>query len=153
MNKRLQQFLSAEGITQSEFADRLGVARASISHILAGRNKPGFDFLQSLLKHYPTLSIEWLISGKGKMYQSAAKPSPAEPIQQAVQSQGEEAGVLFPSIPQGADNTEESATESIPSRLNAYTKGQAERKAAVGTAKRIQNIIVLYEDGTFQYLL
>ena len=50
MNKRLQQFLSAEGITQSEFADKLGVARASVSHILAGRNKPGFDFLQSLLK-------------------------------------------------------------------------------------------------------
>ncbi|MCR5709058.1 MAG: helix-turn-helix domain-containing protein, partial [Bacteroidales bacterium] len=45
MNERLIKFLSAENITQSQLADTLGVARASISHILSGRNKPGFDFL------------------------------------------------------------------------------------------------------------
>ena len=48
MNNRLQRFLDAENITQSQLAERLGVAKASISHILAGRNKPGFDFIQSM---------------------------------------------------------------------------------------------------------
>ena len=68
MNKRLQQFLNAENISQSQFADTLNVARAGVSHILAGRNKPGFDFIESLLLHYPDLNIEWLITGKGRMY-------------------------------------------------------------------------------------
>ena len=68
MNTRLEQFLAAENITQAAFADKLKVARASISHILSGRNKPGYDFLVRLMKCYPSLNIEWLISGQGRMY-------------------------------------------------------------------------------------
>ncbi|MBQ5983660.1 MAG: helix-turn-helix transcriptional regulator [Bacteroidales bacterium] len=79
MNGRLQQFLDAENITQSQLADSLGVARAGISHILSGRNKPGFDFIEGLARKFPDLSIEWLITGKGRMYKSAAVSAPEEP--------------------------------------------------------------------------
>lgn len=75
MKDRLLQFLSAENITQSEFADSIGVARASISHIISGRNKPGFDFIESTMKHYPALNIEWLINGTGKMYRNNSDDS------------------------------------------------------------------------------
>lgn len=75
MKDRLLQFLSAENITQSQFADTIGVARASISHILSGRNKPGYDFIENTMKHYPALNIEWLINGTGKMYRNAADTS------------------------------------------------------------------------------
>ena len=68
MNFRLQQFLAAENITQAQFADEIGVARASVSHIIAGRNKPGFDFIQNMSRRYPDLNLEWLIQGKGRMY-------------------------------------------------------------------------------------
>jgi transcriptional regulator with XRE-family HTH domain len=70
MNKRLEQFLAAENITQSQLADTIGVARAGVSHVLAGRNKPGYDFLLNIMNHYPDLNIEWLMTGKGKMYKS-----------------------------------------------------------------------------------
>lgn len=68
MYHRLLQFINAENISQSQFADNIGVARASISHILSGRNKPGFDFIEGMARHYPALNLEWLITGKGKMY-------------------------------------------------------------------------------------
>lgn len=68
MNRRLLQFLQAENITQSQFADTLSVARGSVSHILSGRNKPGYDFLESLLLHYPRLNLDWLMTGKGRMF-------------------------------------------------------------------------------------
>ena len=76
MNRRLQQFLEAENITQSLFADTLGVTRASISHILSGRNRPGFDFLESIALHYPEISLEWLLTGRGKMYREPEKTAP-----------------------------------------------------------------------------
>lgn len=63
--------MQAENITQSQFADTLSVARGSVSHILAGRNKPGYDFLESLLLHYPRLNLDWLMTGKGRMYRDA----------------------------------------------------------------------------------
>ena len=77
MNDRLQQFLTAENINQAQFADSIGVARASVSHILAGRNKPGYDFIQNMLKRYPDLNVEWLLTGQGKMYKSRTKEQKA----------------------------------------------------------------------------
>ena len=75
MDKRLQQFLDAENISQAQLAETLGVARAGISHILSGRNKPGFDFLESMATRFPQISMDWLLTGKGRMY----KDSPAVP--------------------------------------------------------------------------
>ena len=75
MNDRLQKFLAAENISQSQLADTLGVARASISHIISGRNKPGFDFLESMAVNFPALSMEWLITGKGRMYRGSEASS------------------------------------------------------------------------------
>jgi len=74
MNRRLLLFLQAQNITQSQFADTLSVARGSVSHILSGRNKPGYEFLESLALHYPTLNMDWLFTGKGSMYKDAAAP-------------------------------------------------------------------------------
>ena len=68
--------MQAENITQAQFADTLSVARGSVSHILAGRNKPGYDFLESLLLHYPSLNLDWLVTGKGKMYREDASAAP-----------------------------------------------------------------------------
>lgn len=82
MNRRLLQFLQAENITQTQLADTLSVARGSVSHILAGRNKPGYDFLESLLLHYPSLNLAWLLTGKGRMYREAGSEDAPEVIQQ-----------------------------------------------------------------------
>ena len=80
MNKRLQQFLDAENISQSQLADTLGVARAGISHILSGRNRPGFDFLEAMALHFPQVSMDWLLTGKGRMYKDALPPAPENPV-------------------------------------------------------------------------
>lgn len=87
MNRRLLLFLQAQNITQSQFADTLAVARGSVSHILAGRNKPGYEFLESLALHYPNLNIDWLFTGKGSMYKDASSPENAPQ---------EASGTLFP---------------------------------------------------------
>lgn len=128
MNKRLQQFLFAENISQSAFADTVGVARASVSHILSGRNKPGFDFIESLTRAYPALNIEWLITGEGKMY----KTSKAEPD-------------LFSSLP-----AEEfpAPAPNIPEKIDIDSLGKVEQP--IETKKTIEKIIVFFSDGSFR---
>jgi len=66
MNSRLLQFLAAENISQSQFADTIGVARASVSHIIAGRNRPGYDFITSVMKHYPSLNVNGCLLAREK---------------------------------------------------------------------------------------
>ncbi len=68
MNNRLQQFLELENITPARLADTLGVQRSGLSHILSGRNKPGYEFLTKLLHKFPHINSEWLLMGKGKPY-------------------------------------------------------------------------------------
>lgn len=68
MNNRLQQFLELENISPARLADTLGVQRSRLSHILSGRNKPGYDFFIKLLTKFPHINSEWLLMGKGKPY-------------------------------------------------------------------------------------
>ena len=63
VSKRLKEWLSKRELSASKFAEILGVQKSSISHILSGRNKPSFDFLQKFKEHYPELDIEWFITG------------------------------------------------------------------------------------------
>ena len=86
MDKRLQQFLDAENISQAQLADTLGVARAGISHILSGRNKPGFDFLEAMALHFPQISMDWLLTGKGRMYKDASASSGENPVFASMQA-------------------------------------------------------------------
>ena len=70
---RLQVIFEREGISASIFADRIGVQRSAISHILSGRNKPGFDLLQKIIAKFPTINTEWLITGLGEPYKQPVK--------------------------------------------------------------------------------
>ena len=67
MHSRLKYWMEMEVLKSSALADNIGVNRATISHILSGRNKPSIDFLQKLLSSYPELNANWLISGMGYM--------------------------------------------------------------------------------------
>ena len=64
-SKRLQKLIEFYGESASSFAERIGVQRSSISHILSGRNKPSLDFVMKVLKHYPEVELYWLLNGKG----------------------------------------------------------------------------------------
>tara|TARA_B100000131_G_scaffold318644_1_gene362925 strand:+ start:1313 stop:1609 length:297 start_codon:yes stop_codon:yes gene_type:complete len=67
MHERLKKWMKIEGLKSSQLADLIGSNRATISHILSGRNKPSIDFLDKLLNNYPDLNANWLITGVGNM--------------------------------------------------------------------------------------
>ncbi len=64
---RIIRLMQYKGITASVFADTIGEQRSSISHILAGRNKPSLDLLEKIALTYPDISIDWLVTGLGKL--------------------------------------------------------------------------------------
>ena len=70
MKERINAILKHYKISASQFADEIGVQRASVSHVISERNKPGFDFIQKIIHTYPSISAEWLITGKGEMLKS-----------------------------------------------------------------------------------
>ena len=142
MNLRLQQFINAENITQSELADTIGVARGSISHILSGRNKPSFDLIEKMAVCYPALNIEWLITGKGKMYKNHAT---------VVQE-----GDLFDFSDEQIEAPQESVPvqEPTPIRVNIPKATALNKRIQPAKNQRIiSRILVFFDDGTFQELV
>lgn len=63
--KRLQKVIDYYGESASSFAEKIGVQRSSISHILSGRNKPSLDFILKILSTFPEVDLYWLFNGKG----------------------------------------------------------------------------------------
>lgn len=79
MNRRLQQFLAAENLTPARLSDIMGIQRSGLSHILAGRNNPSYEFISTLLLKFPNLNADWLLLGKGKMYKDYSVLGESEP--------------------------------------------------------------------------
>ena len=52
-------------LSASLFADKIGVQRSSISHILSGRNKPSLDFILKITTEFEDVDLQWLINGVG----------------------------------------------------------------------------------------
>ncbi|MEI6141589.1 MAG: helix-turn-helix transcriptional regulator [Mariniphaga sp.] len=70
MKDRINQFLAHESISPAEFADKIGVQRSSVSHVLNGRNYPSAAFIQKMLGSYQSLNPRWLLLGVGTMFES-----------------------------------------------------------------------------------
>ena len=69
MKDRINQFLAHESISPAEFADKIGVQRSSVSHVLNGRNYPSAAFIQKMLGSYQSLNPRWLLLGEGTMFE------------------------------------------------------------------------------------
>lgn len=141
MNIRLQQFLAAENISQAHFADTINVARAGVSHILAGRNKPSYDFLTSVMLHYPNLSLEWLMTGKGRMYKNALTEHQEANIQEQIHAEQPVAQPI---------NTIEPERDEITEKTESVTL--TEKVQLLGKQRNVSKIIVLFDDGSYQEL-
>ncbi|WP_298757535.1 helix-turn-helix transcriptional regulator [uncultured Psychroserpens sp.] len=73
--KRLQKVIDFYGESASSFAEKIGVQRSSISHILSGRNKPSLDFVLKVLSSFPEVELYWLMNGKGNFPSKKIKTS------------------------------------------------------------------------------
>lgn len=62
---RLKELMEHHQLSASTFADKVGVQRSSISHILSGRNKPSLDFILKVTSEFKDVDIHWLLNGLG----------------------------------------------------------------------------------------
>jgi len=72
---RVKLIVKANNLTSSEFADRIGIKRSNLSHVLNGRNKPGLDFLAKVIITFPNVNASWLLTGEqrdGNLQEDAA---------------------------------------------------------------------------------
>ena len=154
MREKLLDLMKSEGLKSSRLAEILGINPAGISHILAGRNKPGFDLLQKILLRFPRISPDWLLLDKGPMYReddaTGIEPSSATVTEPRVQIPEPTAPVddLFAARP----------TDRPTHPASAASSGSASSAAAIEsllpkTSNRsatVKRVVIFYDDDSFE---
>lgn len=138
MKEKLQQLMKSEGLTSSRMAEMLGVQPSGISHLLSGRNKPGFDLLQKILRRFPQVNPDWLLLDAEQMYRPAeeesARPNPPVAADNLADN-------LFA---EGREPREEQAADPIAA-LGRIVAGGSRGDSLV-------RVVLVYADNTFEVL-
>ncbi|MHC0445136.1 helix-turn-helix domain-containing protein [Flavobacterium sp. 3-218] len=139
--KRLETVLDYYGLNASAFADKIGVQRSSMSHLLSGRNKPSLDFVMKILEVFPDVDLYWILIGRGNFPKTneqenveISKPSaPILPIQNSDQN-------LFSTFEKNEkEEKSETKKSSTPKNVNFDLEDD-----------EIEKIVLFYKNGTFK---
>lgn len=67
MNKRIKMIRTNLGLTQNEFASKLGIVRNTIANYETGNRVPSRQIIISICREY-NINENWLRCGEGEMY-------------------------------------------------------------------------------------
>ncbi len=70
IEQKILEIFTKSGLSRIEFAERLGISNAVLSHLASGRNKASLDLVISVLSQFPDINPEWLILNVGEMYRT-----------------------------------------------------------------------------------
>lgn len=139
MKDRINQLLNSEGLSASKFADIIGVQRSSMSHILSGRNNPSLDFIQKIMRSFPNISGDWLISGSGEMTKNQA---PVSLFEEVIKDENP--------APYPTSQPPKLKKDTIESTHNKPNQSPELDMSAFVSGKKIEKVVVFYTDKTFR---
>lgn len=132
-SKRLKEIFEYYELSASSFADKIDVGRASISHILSGRNKPSLDFVMRVVSTFEEVELYWLLNGKGDF----------PPLQETSKA---------------FKNDETSLEKNLETPKDLFSSEQIQNKnqaspelnTSANHNKIISKVIIFYSDGSFE---
>lgn len=158
---RIELLMKCYELSPSQFADRTGIQRASVSHILSGRNKPSLEVMLKIYDAFPGIDMKWLMTGTGE----EPVNDKSEIIQNTLFSDENISKPHVEIVDSVMEPASERPTEQSqpvfqvqPSR---QTQSRVQRKSAQGrqlqpqqsVQRRIKEVRIFYTDGTYETLL
>jgi len=137
--KRLEIILDYYALNASSFADKIGVQRSSMSHLLSGRNKPSLDFVMKIMEVFPDIDLYWILNGKGSF------PKSNEEVQEVIKTpapainENLSTGDLFSSI--NYKESEKTEIKIFPEVKNQNLSSEE---------SEMEKIVIFYKNGTFK---
>jgi len=129
---RLEKIIDYYGLTASSFADKIGVQRSSLSHLLSGRNKPSLDFILKVIDTFSEVDLYWLLNGKGNFPKEEKNDTPA----------------LLPKNELNKPN--DLFSESENSTIKNTNTENSTKIISNDETSEIEKIVVFYKNGTFK---
>ncbi|HEY1197034.1 helix-turn-helix transcriptional regulator [Flavobacterium sp.] len=138
--KRLEMVLDYYGLNASSFADKIGVQRSSMSHLLSGRNKPSLDFILKILEVFPEVDLYWILIGRGNFPDNDKKIEKLKSLSPTSHHSNTDENLLSPIEFYKDKKTEKSFSELQNRNINLNDD-------------EIEKIVLFYKNGTFKAYL
>ncbi len=168
---RIEMLMRCYNLSPSQFATKTGIQKASVSHILSGRNKPSLEVMLKIYDAFPAVDIKWLMTGEGD--EPVAQAAAAVLAPSAAKEEADSSGVRSITPVATGEETLFPATDFVVSEITApkqvppprqpvVVKSTSERqykrsapaRSAAGQQqtplRRIKEIRVFYTDGTYE---
>ncbi|TDD73945.1 helix-turn-helix domain-containing protein [Flavobacterium caseinilyticum] len=145
--KRLEIILDYYSLNASSFADKIGVQRSSLSHLLSGRNKPSLDFILKILEVFPDVDLYWILNGKGTFPKNSDQLYKTDNSVQQVAKQN----IPIPSNPETISENLFSEIKTSPV-IPALEINKRENQNSIkeSGSDAIDKIVIFYKNGTFK---
>lgn len=143
--KRLELILDFYNVNASAFADKIGVQRSSLSHLLSGRNKPSLEFILKIVEVFPDVDLYWLLNGIG----SFPKNNSTEKVVSIPESK-----INHPPTSLNI-NEEDDLFSQVESKIDVEKATpkmeiETEKKSNPDYKSDIDKIVIFYKNGTFK---
>ena len=146
---RFKMIMEREKLTAGAFAESIGVAQATISHILGPRNKyPSTEVILRLHQRYSDINLEWLLTGQGNMSNDA----------DASTTTPENIGADYPLFAEKAENASQGTDEAENRKEMPLSKPVNMPKEIVKQEiiykerppRKITEIRIFFDDNTYE---
>ena len=148
--KRLEIILEYYSLNASSFADKIGVQRSSLSHLLSGRNKPSLDFILKIIEVFPDVDLYWILNGKGIFPKNSEQFEKIENTNTQVVKQN----ILTPPTTEISPKNLFSEIK-IPNAIPKLESIKIENQNSIHEpySGEIDKIVIFYKNGTFKSYL
>ena len=144
--KRLEKILDYYNLNASSFADKIGVQRSSLSHLLSGRNKPSLDFVLKISEVFPEVDLYWILNGEGtfpkgdrKMEQKTVAPLESKIVTETVFEKKNSPEDLFSKMESSPIENKKIETSDTSKQLQNFNNNG-----------EVDKMVFFYKNGTFK---
>ncbi len=152
MKERLIELMQMLNCSPTQFANAIGVQRATLQHILNGRNEPSLKIIMAVHEGFPQVDLEWLLYGKGNAFGETSAPS-QNPEHDYPLFPGIENSVFQPNIRDNSGFSNLKKEKPVASmRKNPNNKYVSDKTSLSSDScqKKIKEVVIFFEDGTYQ---
>lgn len=166
MKERLLQLMQSLGMNPTQFAQATGIQRATLQHVLSGRNDASLPIVMSICKAYPKLNVEWLIFGRGTLYSDSLphqgrQTGTVDPVDETLIFSMEEMGARknqnLSEVEDSGKNRQIQQTDDTPRQALAPDTRKPQPVSAgqnasdsKKTGHNIKEVVIFFDDGTYE---
>ncbi|MCM1035584.1 MAG: helix-turn-helix domain-containing protein [Paludibacter sp.] len=155
--ERLISIMEHERMSARQFADEVGIQPGTVSNIMNDRNKPSLEVMQKVLKRFPAISPDWLISDYGSMYRQ--KNDSQQPVLFPTENNSEtgfgtenktETQSSHVQYPSTAGKSQVITNSQSNYNLTKETPTTMPPNTIIPSPKQIRKVVIFFDDNTFE---